>query len=228
MQTGLPIAFGYLPIAITFGLLAKANGLSIMESILMSALVFAGASQFVAVNLLAVGAGLGQILITTLLVNIRHFLMSAALAHPLGKQPKRIKTLIAFGITDETFSVVAMVPEKNSDPGFVAGVNTTAYLGWVLGTTVGAMLVRGLPAMLQASMGIALYAMFIGLLVPSLKRSKVNFCVALIAAGLSSFTTWGPRFLTTLDKGWKLIITTVIACTLGALFFPEEVTKDAR
>ena len=228
MKTGLPVAFGYVPIAITFGLLAKANHLNSVESILMSVLVFAGASQFVAVNLLATGAGFGQIIITTFLVNIRHFLMSAALARPLGKQPKGLKTLIAFGITDETFSLVAMHAEQNDDPGFVAGVNTAAYLGWILGTAAGAMLVRGLPTMLQASMGIALYAMFIGLLIPGLKRTKANLAVALIAVGLSLFTAWGPPLLTALDKGWKLIITTVIACTLGAICFPEEVTKDVR
>ena len=228
MKHGLPIAFGYFPIAVAFGLLAKANGLTAVTSILMSALVFAGASQFIAVNLLATGIGCGEIIITTFLVNMRHFLMSATLAPRLDPQPVKVKSLIAFGITDETFSLVAMEPEHNRNPGFVAGVNTAAYLGWVLGTVAGAMLVNGLPAILQSSMGLALYVMFIGLLIPGLKGSKANLVIFGLTLVLSAVAYWGPSWLTTIGKGWKIMIITVVACTLGALLFPEEEKKDAR
>lgn len=226
VKTGLPVAFGYLPIAIAFGLLAKANGLNATASTLMSALVFAGASQFVAVNLLATGAGLGEIILTTFLVNIRHLLMGAALAPRLRRQPVKVKSIIAFGVTDETFSVVSMYPAKNSNPGFVAGVNTIAYLGWVLGTACGSLMVKGLPALLQSSMGLALYAMFIGLLVPGLKGSRPNLIVSLIALVLSAITAWGPLCLRSLAKGWKIMLVSVVACSIGALFFPGEVNED--
>jgi len=93
IKTGLPVAFGCLPIAVAFGLLAKANGLNILAATGMSALVFAGASQFVAINLLATGAGTGEIILTTFLLNIRHFLMSAALAPRLLQQPSKVKAL---------------------------------------------------------------------------------------------------------------------------------------
>lgn len=228
MKTGLPIAFGYFPIAVAFGLLAKANGLPAITSILMSALVFAGASQFIAVNLWATGMGGGEIIITTFLVNMRHFLMSATLARRLGPQPPKVKSLIAFGITDETFSLVAMAPEHNRSPAFVVGVNTAAYLGWVLGTATGTMLVDGLPVILQSSMGLALYAMFIGLLVPGLKGSKANLAVCGLSLVLSMVASWGPSWLTKIGKGWKVMIITVVACTLGALLFPEEEEADAR
>ncbi|NLC52502.1 MAG: AzlC family ABC transporter permease [Firmicutes bacterium] len=228
MKSGLPIAFGYLPIAVAFGLLAKANGLSAVTSVLMSALVFAGASQFIAVNLLATGIGCGEIIITTFLVNMRHFLMSATLTRHLGPQPPKTKALVAFGITDETFSLVVMQPEHNRFPGFVAGVNTAAYLGWVLGTAVGAVLVNGLPAILQSSMGLALYAMFIGLLIPGLKGSKANLAIFGLTLALSVVAYWGPSWLTAIGKGWKIMIITVVACSLGALLFPEEEKKDAR
>ncbi|WP_331274074.1 AzlC family ABC transporter permease [Capillibacterium thermochitinicola] len=228
MKTGLPIAFGYFSIAVAFGLLAKANGLPAITSILMSALVFAGASQFIAVNLWATGMGGGEIIITTFLVNMRHFLMSATLARRLGPQPPKVKSLIAFGITDETFSLVVMQPEYNRVPGFVAGVNTAAYLGWVLGTAAGSLLVNGLPAVIQSSMGLALYAMFIGLLVPGLKGSKANVTVFGLTLVLSALASWGPSWLTAIGKGWKVMIITVITCSLGALLFPEEEVKDAK
>ena len=228
MKAGLPIAFGYFPIAVAFGLLAKANGLPAVTSILMSALVFAGASQFIAVNLLATGIGCGEIIITTFLVNMRHFLMSATLARRLGPQPPKVKSLIAFGITDETFSLVVMQPEHNRVPGFVAGVNTAAYLGWVLGTAAGAMLLNGLPPTLQSSMGLALYAMFIGLLIPGIKGSKANLTIVCLTLALSTAAYWGPSWFTAIGKGWKVMIITVVACTLGALLFPEEEKNDAR
>lgn len=228
MKAGLPIALGYLPIAVAFGLLAKTNGLPVLTSILMSVLVFAGASQFIAVNLLAAGTSGGEIILTTFLVNLRHLLMGATLAQRLGQQPARTRALLAFGITDETFSLVVMHPEHNNDPGFVAGVNTVAYLGWVLGTATGAVLVNGLPAILQSSMGLALYAMFIGLLVPNLKGSRANLTVSGLALLLSALAYWGPSWLTAVGKGWKIMIITVIACFLGALLFPEEEKEDAR
>lgn len=218
------MACGYLPIAVAFGLLAKANGLNMLAATSMSALVFAGASQFVAVNLLATGAGSGEIILTTFLLNIRHFLMSAAIAPRLHQQPAKVKTLIAFGVTDETFSVVSMHPVEKGDPGFVTGVNTIAYLGWVLGTALGGMMVEGFPALLQSSMGLALYAMFIGLLVPGLKGSTAKLAVSLVAIGLSVLTSW----VSALAKGWKILIVTVVACALGALLFPEGREEDGR
>jgi len=228
MKTGLPVASGYLPIAIAFGLLAKANGLNVTTSTLMSALVFAGASQFVAVNLLAAGAGAGEIILTTLILNIRHLLMSAALAPRLHRQPVKTKAVIAFGVTDETFSVVSLQPAANSDPGFIVGVNTVAYLGWVVGTALGGLLVKGFPPLLQSSMGLALYTMFIGLLVPGLRESKANLTVSLVALVLSMVMAWGPPVFRSLAKGWQILLITVVACTVGALLFPEEDREEEQ
>lgn len=86
---GIPIFIGYITVAITFGILSKNVGITMIDSILFSVLVFAGASQFIALNLLLLGAGVGEIVLTTLLVNFRHFLMSASLATRMTNDMKR-------------------------------------------------------------------------------------------------------------------------------------------
>lgn len=222
IKKGSTIALGYIPIAITFGLLAKNIGLSAEITILMSAVVFAGASQFVAVNLLQVGTGPWQIILTTFIVNLRHLLMSASLAERIKEKiPKSWIPLLSFGITDETFSFASLTPQAQLNKGYILGINSIAYLAWVGGTALGVYLGQGLPTIIKNSMGIALYAMFIGLLVPSLKKSKSITIVSLIAIFISSILNWGPNFLQNISRGWKIIIVTILASALGAYFFPE-------
>ena len=108
IQAGISIAIGYAPIALTFGLLAKTTGLSIGETVLMSLVVFAGASQYISLSLVTLGTGIVEIILTTFIVNIRHFLMSTALNEKSEEDHFINKAIYSFGITDETFSVAAM------------------------------------------------------------------------------------------------------------------------
>ncbi|RKD30016.1 AzlC family ABC transporter permease [Thermohalobacter berrensis] len=223
MKRGLPIALGYVPIAITFGLIAKSQGVPNYISIMMSALVFAGASQFVAINLLALGTGYLQIVVTTFIVNLRHFLMTASISQRIkGTVSQKWMPVLAFGITDETFSFISLSPSEKLSSGFIFGINTIAYIAWVSGTALGTFLGKSLPEILQTSMGISLYVMFIGLLVPSFKKSRSIVIISLLSAGISSLLYWGPSVLTSIPKGWKIIITTVLASAIGVLIFPEE------
>ena len=223
IKRGSTIALGYIPIAITFGLLSKANGISAKITILMSAMVFAGASQFVAINLLKIGTGIWEIIFTTFIVNLRHFLMSASLAEKIkDKVPQHWIPLISFGITDETFSFISLSNKENLSTEYILGINTIAYLAWVGGTAIGVYLGKGLPSIIQNSMGIALYAMFIGLLVPSLKRSKEIAIVALLAIIINSLLYYGPSLIADISTGWKIISVTILASTIGAYLFPKE------
>ncbi len=127
---GLPLVIGYFPVAVAFGILAKTTGISLMESFLFSFFVFAGASQFMALNLLAVGAGVGQIILTTLLVNFRHFLMSASLTTRITKDMKKWVPLIAFGVTDEVFSVVSFKEEDLTTKFILGNWKCSWVLSW--------------------------------------------------------------------------------------------------
>jgi 4-azaleucine resistance transporter AzlC len=187
----------------------------------MSFLVFAGASQFVGVNLIALGTNPWEIVLTTFILNLRHFLMSASLSRRIDASvSKAWRCLLAFGITDETFSVASMQKDQLLSPCFIMALNMLAYTAWTAGTWAGIFLATGLPASLQASMGIALYAMFIGLLVPSLKNSKPIVLVVLISMSISLALSWLP-LTQSMSTGWKIIISTMMAALAAALIYPK-------
>ncbi|MFX0561268.1 AzlC family ABC transporter permease [Tepidibacillus infernus] len=218
IKDGLPIAIGYLPIALTFGILSIQAGLNPFEATGMSIWVFAGASQFIAINLLQSHAQILEIVLTTFILNLRHLLMSTSLSRKLQATPM-ISSLLSFGITDETFVVASMSEEKFNIGGkYFLGLAATAYVGWVVGTFIGSLFSQMIPASLTAGMGIALYVMFIGLLVPSMKKSwQITFIA--IFSGLINWII--SMVFTSLSSGWTIIIATLIATTVGA-FLPQE------
>lgn len=205
VREGLPIFIGYFPIAIAFGLLAKSAALSFLEAGMFSAFVFAGASQFIAVSLLAAGVGLPSIVVTTFLINSRHLLLSAAVAARL-EGTRRWVPLAAYGVTDETFAVATTRKDSYGTP-YLLGLNTTAWLGWLSGTLAGYVAGGLLPARLQTTMGLLLYVMFLGILMPQVRRELR----VLLVAGLSGLLHWGLRMLGWLPDGWSLVAAIVLS-----------------
>ncbi len=212
VQAGIPIALGYLPVALTYGLLAKNTGLTFMEASGMSLFVFAGASQFMALQMIAVGTSSLEIILATFIINIRHFLMSASINERTGKDHPVKKLIYAFGITDETFSVASLYRGRLNAP-FMFGLVLTAYGSWVLCSIAGYTLGASLPQILQDSMGIALYALFIGLIVPSLKKHLKIVWLFLLSACLN---TCGAFFL---SSGWSIVLSTLISALIIESFY---------
>jgi len=227
LKAGVPIAVGYLPIAVTFGLLAGSAGIPSHITAMMSLLIFAGASQFVGVNLMALGTSHWEIILTTFILNLRHFLMTASISRRIKHgTPKGWMALLSFGVTDETFTVASLRRERELGPGFVLGLNLIAFSAWNIGTWMGTFLGAGLPEQFQASMGIALYAMFIGLLVPSMRTSIKVLVIAVLAMAIHSLLHWLPLF-GDISTGWGIITATVLASAVGAFFYRgEEETID--
>ena len=221
-RSGLPICLGYLPVAVAFGLLAKSIGLGLGHSLSFSIFVFAGASQFMALNLLKTGAAVGEIIIATLLLNFRHLLMSASLAPRLVAR-KQWLPLISFGVTDETFAVAA-TQKLRLTTSYMLALELTAYSGWVIGTGVGFLVGQILPPLVQCSMGIALYAMFIGLLAPQFKKSLQVVVLALGAGAVNTLL----NVYRVLPSGWNLVAAMTIAALVGALVFKENEVKGAE
>ncbi|MED3623062.1 AzlC family ABC transporter permease [Neobacillus thermocopriae] len=209
VQGGLSIGIGYFPIALTFGLLAKTSGLSIYETVLMSLIVFAGASQYISLSLISYGTGIFEIILTTFIVNIRHFLMSATLNEKAEEDRIINKIIYAFGITDETFSVAA-TKDGTVSTGYMFGLISISYLSWVIFSGVGHLIGASLPHTLQESMGVALYAMFIGLLVPSLKKSTKVFLLSILGAVFNSIFTLGQM----MAQGWSIVLSTLLSAIL--------------
>ncbi|HEX6923433.1 MAG TPA: AzlC family ABC transporter permease [Bacillales bacterium] len=204
IQAGVSIAIGYLPIAMTFGLLAKSTGLSIVETIAMSVIVFAGASQFIALNLIALGTGGLEIILATFIINIRHLLLTASINEKSSKDSRFVKALYAFGVTDETFTVAA-TSGRTVTAFYMFGLITMAYSSWIINSGLGFYIGAALPEELQQSMGIALYAMFVGLLVPSLKKYRK---VLVLAVGAAVLHTLFSFFM---NAGWAIVAATLIS-----------------
>ncbi|CAM3784795.1 AzlC family ABC transporter permease [Cytobacillus oceanisediminis] len=220
-QSGISIAIGYAPIALTFGLLAKTTGLSIGETALMSLLVFAGAAQYISLSLLSLGTGIFEIILTTFIVNIRHFLMSTSLNEKWEDDQIANKAILSFGITDETFSVAAVRDEKVTS-GYMLGLISISYSSWVVCSGLGHLIGASLPQTLQESMSVALYAMFVGLLVPSMKKSaKVVFLAALAACFNIIFTLTNA-----LSTGWAIVLATLLSAVIIELI--ENVKNKQR
>lgn len=208
-QSGISIAIGYMPIALTFGLIAKTTGLSLGETVMMSMLVFSGAAQYISLSLLAQGIGIFEIVLTTFIVNIRHFLMSASLNEKADEDSIGARMAYSFGITDETFSVAA-TREGTVNAGYMFGLNFTAYSSWVFFSGLGFLIGAGLPQTLQESMSVALYAMFVGLLVPSMKKNVKVVFLAVLAAAFNSIFTLAELMST----GWAIVLATLLSAII--------------
>lgn len=209
IQAGISIAIGYFPIALTFGLLAKSSGLTFGEALAMSILVYAGASQYTALNLLSLGTGVLGIIVATFILNIRHLLMATSIQLKSVNDPLWKKIIYSFGITDETFSVASFKKGKIT-AGYMFGLGGIAYVSWVLCTGVGYLFGASLPHALQESMSIALYAMFIALLMPALAKSRKIF----LLAGMGAIFNTLLSVTGLLSTGWSIIVATLLSAFL--------------
>lgn len=220
LKKAVPIIIGYWTVAIAFGLLARTSGLSNMESGSMSLFVFAGASQFAALNLLSGGTAFWEIIIATFFLNLRHLLMSASLSLRFKSFPLPAKIFLAFGITDETFAI-ASTDLNSITPAGMAGLETGAYLSWFGGTMAGYYLGTALPPSLQAAMALAIYALFASLLLPQIKHSLRLAALALSAAALNSLLVAAAG----LPAGWSFVLA-MLTTSLAGAFTGLEAKKE--
>lgn len=179
-----PICLGYAPIGLAFGVLAQKAGLAPWQVGLMSVLVFAGSSQFIAVAMLQAGAGVAAIVATTFVVNLRHALMSSSLAVPLSGAGRRFLALFAYGVTDESFALNSSLFREGAWDRYRALVlNHAANLTWLAATVAGSFAGQFIPA---GAFGIdyALIGMFLCLLVFQL-RSRMHTATAVLAGGFA-------------------------------------------
>lgn len=219
IAVGFPIMLGYLPIAITYGVLAKQAGMTLTELTLMSVMVFAGASQFMGANMIAVGAGAVEIIVATFVLNFRHFVMSLSFMNRLRGIGLNWKVPLSLGLTDETFAVSSLhTKEAKVEKGalFYTALILTAYSSWVMGSFLGGVLGEVIPEQLSQSMGIALYAMFIGLLVPSVKKEMRVGLIAVIAMLINVICS---QFM---SEGWAIVFGTVLGGFSGVFLLKED------
>jgi len=221
--SSIPVILGYLPVAIAFGLLAKNTGINFKDTTLFSALVYAGASQFMALDLIQAGVSVGSIIVATLLLNFRHFMMSASLSVKMDNVKKIFIPFLAYGITDETFSVLSFKDGKIS-MAYMLTLNLLSHIAWVIGTIIGFLVGEILPQSLQSALGIGLYAMFAALLFPNLKGQKSNIILTILAAIIYIVLFKSQVF----TSGWDIILGIVLSSALGVLLTKDERMEESE
>ena len=216
MRTGVPVIFGFIPVAIAYAVMARQAGIGAVETVLMSAAVFAGASQMMAVEMLSQGAAAVTIIVAAFILNLRHLIMSTCVINRIKKEKLWIKLLAVFGVTDESFAIFTTQKKENSNAAFFLGLITVTYSSWVGGTVIGVIASGLLPEIVSASLGVALYAMFIAILVPGIRDNlrliMLVIFTALLNMGLCSF----------MDSSWALIAATLIGAFAGTFFVNME------
>lgn len=225
VRNGLPICFGYLSVAFAFGIFACGSGLTIPEAVMVSATNVTSAGQLAAVPILAGGGTLLELAVAQLVINLRYALMSVSLSQRLGKSVRLLdRFLVAFVNTDEVFAV-AMAQNAPVGRRYLYGLILTPYLGWSLGTLLGAVAGNLLPAVVISALGLAIYAMFIAIVIPQVKKHRATALCAAIAVGLSCAFYYIPA-LQRIPSGFSVILCAAVAAAVAALVRPVKEDAD--
>jgi len=216
-----PLWLGVIPFALAFAVTARAAGLSLLETQALSVFVFAGAAQFSAVGLIAVGAAGLEIVLTTLLLNVRHLLYGLSLGRVFHLAPRE-RPVAAFFLTDEAFGVAAAAKERSF--AFLMGIELSLFLMWNLATFSGFLLGATIPDPAQLGVDVIFPLAFVALLVP-LVGTRVEVVVAVCAGALA----YGLQ--QSLPGGLPILITGIAGSLLGAFLTrgtPTDSTIDAE
>ena len=218
ISAGLPIGLGYLSVSFTFGIMATSAGLSWWQALLISMLNLTSAGQLAGINIMIHPMQYIEMLIAQLTINIRYSFMSVSLSQKTDDSFKMKDRWILGGfVTDEIFGVA--ITENKVNKYFFGGLTILPYIGWASGTLIGALLGNILPDIILNALNIALYAMFIAIIIPEAKKSVAITVVSLIAVGLSCMFYFVPM-LSSISSGLTICICALIATCIGAILFP--------
>ena len=219
IKDGIPICLGYLSVSFAFGIFAVDCGLNIWEALLISMTCVTSAGQLAGVPIIATGGSFLELAATQLIINLRYSLMSVSLSQKLGKSVKMAdRFAISFVNTDEVFAVSSGKSEAVGKK-YMYGLILTPYFGWSIGTFLGAVAGNILPAIVISALGIAIYGMFIAIVIPQAKRERsVALCVC-AAIALSCIFSYVPG-LNKVSSGFVIIICSVVASTVFAIVAP--------
>lgn len=217
-KKGIPIGLGYISVSITFGMMAVRGGLDIGTAVLISMTNLTSAGQFAGIDLILNNTIYLELALTTLVINIRYMLMSFGISQKLEDTSMVKRMILAFGITDETYSLAAIEKGKLNFK-FMLGLITCPYFGWAIGTFIGAISTKFMPYKLQDALGIALYGMFLAILIPAMKRDNSILKAVLISLVISIIMFYAP-YLKNISSGFSIIISSLIGSLIMARIAP--------
>ncbi len=219
VKSGIPIGLGYVSVSFTFGLIAITYGLTWWQAVLISMTTVTSAGQFAGIDLMRQMGAYLEMLISQLVINVRYSFMSISLSQKTEKKFQGIyRWLLGFFVTDEIFAVASAKEEVSV--AFFSGLAVVPYLGWTLGTLVGALIGNVLPHRLMSAFGVAIYGMFVAIVVPQMKQEKPVIFVAGLAAVLSCLFRYVPALFKA--SGLAVSICAVISAAIGATVFPKK------
>lgn len=229
VRDGIPICLGYIAVSFSFGIMARNAGLSAWEAVAVSITNLTSAGQFAGLSLITASASYLEMAVTQLVINLRYCLMSCALSQKIDNRfPFFHRFFVAYGVTDEIFGVSVCRPGKLS-PWYSYGVILLAAPGWSFGTFLGVVSGNILPARAISALSVALYGMFIAVIIPPARDNKVLSGVVLFSMIASFIFTKAP-LLREISSGFQIIILTVLIAGAAAFLFPvkEEDASDRK
>ncbi|MBQ1333471.1 MAG: AzlC family ABC transporter permease [Lachnospiraceae bacterium] len=218
-RDGVPVLLGYFAVSFAFGIQAAGLGITALEATILSLVNLTSAGQFGALSIIASGGSCLTLALQQLVINLRYSLMSASLSQNVDPKLSTAKRMgIAYGFTDEIFALSSMYP-KPLPPVYTVGLMSAAVPGWTFGTLLGAALGQVLPGRVTSALGLAIYGMFIAIIMPGIREKRsVRFAV-LAAMGAMILLNYCPG-LNLVPANFRLIIVTVIVAFAAAVIAP--------
>lgn len=225
IRDGMPIALGYFAVAFTLGIAARNAGFTAVQAAVSSLLNHASAGEYTVISLAAVGASCWEMVVMALVSNARYLLMSTALSQKLAPDTALLhRGMVGFGITDEIFGISIAVPGR-LNPWYTYGAMAVAIPGWALGTFLGVVAGNILPLRLVSALSVGLYGMFIAIIIPPARKSRIISALVLISFA-ASFAASRWTLLAGISAGVKTIFLTVVIALAAAVLFPVREEEE--
>ncbi|MCR5249339.1 MAG: AzlC family ABC transporter permease [Lachnospiraceae bacterium] len=219
LRDGFPIGLGYLAVSFTLGIQCRDAGLSVAEATVMSLVNLTSAGEFAALAIIKASSSYLEMVISQFIINLRYMLMSFALSQKVDPSLSVGHRMgISFGVTDEIFGISVGRKGKLS-PFYSYGAMAVAVPGWTLGTMLGVIMGDVLPGRIVSALSLALYGMFLAIIVPQAKEDRHVALACLIGAAASFVFTYLPA-AAAISAGSRIIILTVAVSLLAALLWP--------
>ena len=225
IQDGVPIGLGYLSVSFTFGMMAVSNGIPVEAAVVISLTNVTSAGQFSGLTLMLAHGSYVELALSQFIINLRYALMSLSLTQKVDRHMKtHERALIAYGVTDEIFALASSTYERVGK-WYMAGLIAFPVFCWTLGTFLGGAASTLLPEAIRSALGIAIYGMFLAIIIPPAKQNKAVLAVVVAAMVMSTLFKVIP-LLSKVSSGFVIIITTLIVAGAAAYFCPIEGEKE--
>lgn len=224
-RDGIPIGLGYFAVAVSLGIAARDYGFSAGQGFLASLITYASAGQYMGFALYATNATLIELIILTFIINARYLLMGAALNQRMPEgTPLMRRVLVGTCITDEIFGITIARPGVPT-PFYTFGAVVAAVPMWAAGTAVGIALGNVLPARIISALGVALFGMFLAVIIPPARKDRAVLAAVAVSFACSYAAVRLP-YISSLSQGNRTILLTVVICSLFAMIAPRESSTE--